>query len=605
MKKIDPVTLELVKGAIRSARQEMEALIERTSMSPFIREKKDYFTALYDVRGNLVSGIHHSVAGNLLDCVFEHYPAQAMRPGDLFAYNDPYTSHGAVSHSPDMVFVSPVFHEQRLSAFAVSWGHLWDIGGIMPGSISPDATDNFQEGIVLPPVKMYSAGELNEELFRSFLRNSRFPEMVRGDIKAIMGSCRLGRQRMEELFQRFGSDTTATAFDMMIHQSEAALRQALETTVPDGSYSFRDYLDSDAVTDESPWVQVNLQKEGGKVLLDFSGSSGQAKGPVNFIMHGSVPKFICGLYLTSEDPGIMLNAGFARAISEVRTRKGSLVDPVFPAAVGMRAHTKIRVQNAIFGALAQATGGKAPAASSVYVIYYLRSYDHARGTMDLCIEGLAVGFGARPFADGIDAVYSVAQKNYPVEFAEMEFGMRVEAFRIHRDSGGAGRYRGGCGIVRDIRVISDEGVLGIRVDNVKYPAWGVNGGQGAPQCARILVNPGTPGERELKPLSDRNHLKQGDLVRIMTGGGGGWGDPLERPPEIVLDDVLDGFVSPEAALDAYGVVLKVDGRSVDAPETAKLRRRRAGKSKLFHRLGTYYDGLEPPREQMPPAAQSD
>ncbi|MCZ6647164.1 MAG: hydantoinase B/oxoprolinase family protein, partial [SAR324 cluster bacterium] len=464
MKKIDPVTLELVKGAIRSARQEMEALIERTSMSPFIREKKDYFTALYDVRGNLVSGIHHSVAGNLLDCVFEHYPAQAMRPGDLFAYNDPYTSHGAVSHSPDMVFVSPVFHEQRLAAFAVSWGHLWDIGGIMPGSISPDATDNFQEGIVLPPVKMYSAGELNEELFRSFLRNSRFPEMVRGDIKAIMGSCRLGRQRMEELFQRFGPDTTATAFDMMIHQSEAALRQALETTVPDGSYSFRDYLDSDAVTDESPWVQVNLQKEGGKVLLDFSGSSGQAKGPVNFIMHGSVPKFICGLYLTSEDPGIMLNAGFARAISEVRTRKGSLVDPVFPAAVGMRAHTKIRVQNAIFGALAQATGGKAPAASSVYVIYYLRSYDHARGSMDLCIEGLAVGFGARPFADGIDAVYSVAQKNYPVEFAEMEFGMRVEAFRIHRDSGGAGRYRGGCGIVRDIRVISDEGVLGIRVD---------------------------------------------------------------------------------------------------------------------------------------------
>lgn len=592
--RIDPVTLELVKGAIRSARLEMEALIERTSMSPFIREKKDYFTALYDAEGNMVSGIHHSLAGNLLDCVFEHYPPASIRPGDLFAYNDPYTSHGAVSHSPDMVFVTPVFHEDRLAAFAVSWGHLWDIGGIMPGSISPDATDNFQEGIVLPPVKMYAEGVLNEELFRSFLRNSRFPEMVRGDVQAIMGSCRLGGQRMEEVFRRFGSGTTDAAFGMMIHQSEAALRQAFETTVPDGSYSFRDYLDSDAVTDHSPWVQVKLEKEGPRVTLDFSESSDQALGPVNFIMHESVPKFICGLYLTSHDPSIMLNAGYARAVAEVVTREGSLLNPAFPAALGMRAHTKIRVQNALFGALAQATGGQAPAASSVYVLYYLRSYDHARGTMDLCIEGLAVGFGARPFADGIDAVYSVAQKNYPVEFAEMEFGMQVEAFRIHTDSGGPGRYRGGCGIVRDIRVISDEGVLGSRLENVKYPCWGVNGGQGAPQCGRMLVNPGTAEERELKPLSDRNRLKKGDLVRVMTSGGGGWGDPLLRPAEAVLADVLDGFVSPQAARASYGVALGADGVSVDEPATEKLRRAMAGKTKLFHRLGAYYDGVEPP-----------
>jgi N-methylhydantoinase B len=603
MNSVDPVTLELIKGSIRSARLEMEALIERTSMSPFIREKKDYFTALYDAAGNMVSGIHHSLAGNLLDAVFEHYPADSMQPGDLFTYNDPYTSHGAVSHNPDMVFVAPAFHDGRVAGFSVSWGHLWDIGGMMPGSISPDATDNFQEGIVLPPVRLYSAGVLNEELLRTFLRNGRFPDMVKGDVQAIMGSCRLGRQRMEEVFQRFGLETATDAFELIMHQSEAALRQALETTVPDGRYEFRDFLDSDAVTDNSPWVQVGLEKRGGRVTLDFSGSSDQAKGPVNFIMHESVPKFMCGLYLTADDPTIMLNAGYARAMDEVKTRVGSLVHPIFPAPLGMRAHTKIRVQNALFGALAQATGGQAPAASAVYVIYYLRSYDHASNSMDLCIEGLAVGFGARPFADGIDAVYSVAQKNYPVEFAEMEFGMRVEAFRIHIDSGGPGRYRGGCGIIRDIRITGDEGMLGNRLDNVKYPTWGVNGGQGAPSCARAVVNPGTPEEWELKPISDRNRLKQGDLVRIMTAGGGGWGHPFDRPAEDVLSDVLDGFVSQASALRDYGVVLEgnlLEGNSltVDEPETRKARGKREGgkgngKGGMFHRRGRHYDSLEP------------
>ncbi|MCH7476633.1 MAG: hydantoinase B/oxoprolinase family protein [SAR324 cluster bacterium] len=590
---VDSITLELIKGSVRSARLEMEALIERTSMSPFIREKKDYFTALYDAQGNLVSGIHHSLAGNLLDCVFEYYPAETIRPGDLFAYNDPYTSHGAVSHSPDMVFVAPAFHEERLVGFSVSWGHLWDIGGMVPGSISPDATDNFQEGIQLPPVKFYSAGALNQELFRTFLRNSRFPEMVKGDVQAIMGSCRLGRQRMEEIFQRFGAEATAGAFSFIMHQSEAALRQALEITVPDGRYSFRDFLDSDAVTDDSPWVQITLEKQGGRVTMDFSESSDQAKGPVNFIMHESVPKFMCGLYLTSDDPTIMLNAGYARAMGEVKTRKGSLVDPVFPAPLGMRAHTRIRVQNALFGALAQATDGDAPAASSVYVIYYLRSYEHARDSMDLCIEGLAVGFGARPFADGIDAVYSVAQKNYPVEFAEMEFGMRVEAFRIHRDSGGPGRYRGGCGIIRDIRITGDEGLLGLRLENVKFPAWGVKGGRGAPPCAKVVVNPDSPDARNLKPLSDQNRLKRGDLIRVMTAGGGGWGDPLERPAENVLEDVQDGFVSRESAFRDYGVVLDENDQAVNEEETAKLRKTRKCQTGMFHRRGRYYESLEP------------
>jgi N-methylhydantoinase B len=591
MQDVDPVTLELIKGAIRSARKEMEALIDRTSMSPFIREKKDYFTAYFDRRGNLVSSTDLPMAGNLIDCILEHYPAETLRPGDLYWYNDAYGSRGAVSHLPDMVFVAPVFHDAELFAFAEAWGHLWDIGGMMPGSISPDATDIFQEGIVMPPVRIYSGGVLNREVLRIFLRNSRFPEMVKGDLSAIMAACRLGRKRLEEIVQRFGVDAVTGAFEFTMRQSEAALRKAIADRIPDGHYGFRDWLDSDAVSDRGYSVHVSLTKRGDEVSLDFTGSDDQAAGAVNFIMDDTVPAFMCGLYLTLADPSIEMNAGFARAIREVRTRPGSLVNPNPPAPLGMRSHTMIRVNSALFGALAQATRGQCSAASCVYVLYYLRSYDDDRGDFDLCIEGLAVGFGARPSADGIDAVYYVAQKNYPVEFAEMEFGVRVEGYAIHTDSGGPGRYRGGCGIVRDVRVISDAAVLGLRMDNVKYPAWGVNGGHGG-RPGRVVVNPGTPEERQLRPLSDMNRLKKGDLVRIVTAGGGGWGSPLERPAAQVRDDVLDGFISRASARDDYGVVLDDHGLEVDRPATEALRRRLAGPTGMYHRRG-YFDGEEP------------
>ncbi len=591
MRGIEPVTLELIKGAIQSARKEMEALIDRTSMSPFIREKKDYFTAYFDRQGRLVSSTNLPMAGNLIDCVLEHYPAQVMRPGDVFLYNDAYGSRGAVSHMPDMVFVAPIFHGSELIAFAEAWGHLWDIGGMMPGSISPDATDIFQEGIAMPPVRVVAAGEVSDEILRIFLRNSRYPEMVRGDVTAIMAAVRLGCRRLDEIVARFGLDAVRAAFDFMLRQSEAALRAAIAARIPDGSYSFRDWIDSDAVSERSFSVHVTLSKRGDELGLDFTGSDDQARGSINFIMDETVPKFMAGLYLTLGDPAIQMNAGFARAVPTVRTRPGSIVSPKPPAPLGMRSHTMIRVNSALFGALAKATGGPCSAASSVYVLYYLRSHFSNRDGVELCIEGLAVGFGARTSADGIDAVYYVAQKNYPVEFAEMEFGVRVEGYAVHRDSGGPGRWRGGCGIVRDIRVISDEAVLGVRMDNVKYPAWGVNGGHGG-RPGRILVNPGSAGEYELKPLSDGNRLKRGDLVRIVTAGGGGWGSPLDRPAAQVRDDVLDGFVSPGSARDDYGVVLSADLMQVDEAATRELRRRLAGPAGMFHRRA-YFDDEEP------------
>jgi N-methylhydantoinase B len=589
---VEPVTLELVKGAIQSARREMEALVDRTAMSPFIREKKDYFTAFFDRAGRLVASTSMPLGGQLIDCILERYPADRMQPGDMFIYNDAYGSKGAVSHMPDMVFVCPVFAEGKLFAFAEAWGHLWDIGGMHPGSISPDATDIFQEGIVIPPIRIHAAGVPNEEALSIFLRNSRYPEMVKGDVTALLAAVKLGGRRMEEIVARFGLFATEAAFEFMLKQSESALTKAI-ARIPDGNYAFRDWIDSDAVSDTSYSVAVTLEKKGEHLALDFTGSSDQARGAINFIMHESVPKQMLGLFLTLDDPAIQMNAGFSQAVGEVRTRPGSIVQPRQPAPLGMRSHTMIRVNSAMFGALAKATGGQCSAASPVYVLYYLRSQFDDRPDVELCIEGLAVGFGARVHADGIDAVYYVAQKNYPVEFAEMEFGVRVEGYGLHQDSGGAGLRRGGCGIFRDVRIIADSAVLGVRMDNVKYPTWGVSGGM-AGRPGRIVVNPGTPEERELRPLSDGNRLKKGDVVRVITAGGGGWGSPLERPAEQVHEDVLDGFISPASALALYGVVLSADHATLDIDATRRRRAAMPVPAGMFHR-GEYFDGEEPSR----------
>jgi N-methylhydantoinase B len=568
----------------------MEALIERTAMSPFIREKKDYFTAFFDRDGRLLYGTNLPLGGNILDCILAEYPAETMRPGDLYWYNDCYGSNGGVSHSPDMVFVAPVFHAGSLIGFAHAWGHLWDIGGMMPGSISPAATEIFHEGMIMPPVRIYREGVLNEEVWRFFARNSRFPEILKGDLRAIMASCRLGKQRLEEIVTRFGPETTRAAFEVIIEQSADAVRQAFQARVPDGSYTFQDYLDSDGVTDQSYAVTLKLTKQNGDVTLDFRDSDDQAQGAVNFIMHESVPKFMYGLYLTADDASVLINHGFVKALGQVKTRPGSLVNPTFPAPLGMRSNTMLRVNNCVFGTLALATEGQTSAASPVYVIYMLRSLDKKSGDYTLCIEGMAVGFGARPFADGIDAVYYVAQKNYPIEFAEMEFGVRVERYTIHRDSGGPGIYRGGCGVVRDIRIIADEGILASRLENVIYPAWGVNGGHSG-RAGGLIVNPGTPAERELKPLSDNNRLHKGDLLRIMTPGGGGWGNPLDRDPLVVQRDVWDGFVSPESALADYGVVLDPQTMEIDKTATQEHRQQMRGETAMFHR-GRYLTELE-------------
>ena len=274
-------------------------------------------------------------------------------------------------------------------------------------------------------------------------------------------------------------------------------------------------------------------------------------------------------------------------------RTGSILQPEWPAALGCRAHTFTKLKGAVRAVLAKPTGGNVMAGTAVYVIAYWRMLDQKTGQWLLCTDGIAVGHGGRPFADGLDAIYQRHNENYPGEFMEMEYPLRMERYAIAPDSGGPGKYRGGCGVIRDVRLLASEGTFGLRVENNIFPAWGVAGGMGG-GTSRVIMNPGTEAAKEIRAFSDDNLWKKGDLVRVYTAGGGGWGDPFERETDQVLDDVLDGFVSIQASRNSYGVVIDPETLVIDQHATAAKRkdlRTSRGATKLFHRFN-YFDTAE-------------
>ena len=337
----DPVTLEIVRGALLAIQSEMEAVIERTAMSPFIREKKDFYAALYDHAGRLIVGSNLPVFGDVVGPIAEHYPLASMRPGDMYWFNDCYASKGAVSHSPDQVFVAPVFAAGELVAFAQSWAHFNDIGGMRAGSLSPDCTEVFQEGIIVPPVRVAREGVVVEELLRLFWRNSRFPDMVKGDTRASMAAIRLGERRLVELFGRFGRARTASAFQHLIEETAGELRRKLKALVPEGRHAFTDTIDSDGQGHGPIKLRYRLEVTRERIELDTSESDDQVPGPINFLMSPPVPAMVFGSYLLGEvgGSGPILNAGVEQAIDRVVVRPGSILLPQFPAPLGMRGIT--------------------------------------------------------------------------------------------------------------------------------------------------------------------------------------------------------------------------------------------------------------------------
>jgi len=577
----DPITLEIIKGTLRAAQLEMEALLERTAMSPVIREKKDFFAGYFDAQGQLITGTNLPLFGHIIQPILDQYPSQTMRSGDIYWYNDCYASNGGVSHSPDQVFAAPVFVRGQLVGFAQSWAHFHDIGGAWPGSMSPTATDIFQEGIIIPPVRLYQEGELNEDVFRIFLGNTRFPEQMQGDVRALTAAVRLGERRFVEMFERFGLDTVLDGFRGLNRQTRDGVVRQLRATFKPGSYAFADAVDGDGLGNGPFTIRMRLDVTADRIAIDATATDDQAPGPVNFLMNPAVPRMVFGIYAMATDPTLLINEGAMHAVDEVKLRPGSLLQPRFPAPLNQRGLTMIRTQNVCAGLLNVASGGQAVAASNAYSIHFFRG-TNPDGMPFHMSDGVGVGHGARPYADGHDAVYYVAQENNPAEFVDIEFPMRLLGYGIHRDSGGPGRWRGGCGTVRTIQWMGEDAVMAARYDGVANPPWGVNGGRSA-RPGRACINPGTKHEREVKSLEDGAPVKRGDIIRFETGGGGGWGHPFDRESARVLDDVLGDYVSIEAARADYGVVIDEKGPRVDEAATAKLRRDHRPPAKLFHR----------------------
>jgi N-methylhydantoinase B len=581
MNTVDPIALQVVEGTLASVEAEVEAAIERTSRSPMIREARDFRAGIHDRRCRKLTGRSYSA---LVQPIVRDFPLETMRPGDVFFHNDVYGSEGGIGHLPDLCVTVPVFDGAEVVAFVQAFGHHDDIGGAVPGSMPSHATSAYQEGLIVPPVRIYREGEPNDDLIKVMVRNSRLPDSLRGDLDSEVAACRMGAARLGDLFRRYGRAEVEACFDAIIDKTTRTFERELLAKIPDGTYVWEDYAEHDGVDPPRLHAQrMTLTKRDGRLAIDFTGTSPQAKGPIN---HAG--DYADGVFLKkwlapilrnlADSPERMaeldVNEGVVPLIELHFPPPGTLLTPRFPAPTNARTFVILRLLGILAGAIAKAVGGRMPADQETIRYTGFHGLD-ADGQFYLMREVLGGGSGGRYYADGSDAIHVVPDsKNLPAEFTEARFPLVVERLALATDSGGAGTRRGGLGYLKEIRVLRDSSFLCV-ADRSILSCWGLRGGKaGAP--FRVTVDPGGPGERVLAGLVDDEPIPAGTLVRIETTGGGGWGDPLEREPELVALDVRQAKVSERAAREDYGVVLMapVGGEPrPDAAATAALRKR--------------------------------
>jgi N-methylhydantoinase B len=519
--------------------------------------------------------------------IVRDFPLETMRPGDVYFHNDVYESEGGIGHLPDLCVTVPVFdpgQENRVVAFVQAFGHHDDIGGAVPGSMPSHATSAHQEGLMVPPVKLYDAGRPNRDVLRILVRNSRLPDSLRGDLDSEVSACRLGAARLGALFRRYGAAEVEACFGAILARTTDTFRRELLARIPDGTHVWEDYAEHDGVDPPRLHAQrITLTKAGGGLILDFAGTSPQAKGPINhagdyaggvFLKKWLAP-ILRNLADTPERMAELdVNEGVVPLIELRFPPPGSLLTPVFPAPTNARTFVILRLLGVLAGVLAKATGGRMPADQETIRYTGFHGID-PHGEFYLMREVLGGGSGGRHYADGSDAVHIVPDsKNLPVEFTETRFPLRVERLALATDSGGPGRRRGGLGYLKEFRTLGDSYFLSV-ADRSILACWGVEGGR-AGQPFRVTVDPGGPRERVLPGLVDDEPIPAGTLVRVETTGGGGWGDPLDREPARVVLDVVQGKVSARAAREEYGVVLTEGSGGAaghDAAATLSLRQR--------------------------------
>lgn len=559
---VDGITVDIVENALANARSEMDAVLFRTAMSPGIREQGDAFPIIADCNGKMLVGQFGSFIAGLLQAY-----EGTVEEGDVFLTNDPYLCNGAVSHLPDWLVLMPIFKDGRLINYSAMFGHMSDVGGKVPGSLPTDARTIWEEGIRIPPVKLYRRGELNTDMLEVILHNVRMPRWNRSDLNAIVAGCRSAGRRCVELAERFGDDVFYSAQQSMLERTWRAMKEVIQRVVPETRQVFEDYICDDGAGFGPYTVRCALWREGGKAIFDFEGTDPQASSSVNFYLNEEMFKIFFGaLTISLFDPAILLNDGFYDLV-EVRIPQGSILKPNFPAALSCRTHLLGRIFDVMGGLLGQGTPQAMNAAGFSDSPHFMYSgYDAAGEWFQL----FQIGFGGipgRPVGDGPDG-HSLwpGFTNVPNEFIEAYFPLRIETYETIRDSGGAGLHRGGNGLRVAYRLLAD-GEVSIHDDRWLTHPWGVNGGEPGQRSRKELVR--GDGSREILPSKcDRIMVKAGDLLLFDTWGAGGWGDPLQRDPAKVLADVRKGLVSVDGAR-RYGVVIA--GDSVDEGATRTLR----------------------------------
>ena len=598
---LGPIELEVIYGTIRSAETEIEAAVERTSRSPMIRDQHDYRVALFDSRGRKLTGRSYSA---LVEPVFEYFEDGDIHPGDVFFWNDPYNSCGGIGHVPDLCTTVPIFHDNTLIGFSQVFGHHDDVGGMVPGSLPVEATDMWAEGLVVPPIKLYDKGVLNEAAYKIIFRNSRLSEHLRGDVDAEIGAAILGSKRIKALAERYGIETLNAAFDSMIENCAETIRRELLPKIKDGVYKWEDYVENDGVQkNKLHALRLTMTKTPEKIILDFTGTDPEATGPINWAIDYTDGRFIRKfmapvLRSLAESPEraaeIESNEGVLDVIEVKFPEKGTLVTPTFGKPTGMRFFLFLRVMGTFAGLLAKATGGRMPADHETIRIWGLHGGNSSEDFY-LFREVLGGGGPGRPWADGSDVVHIVPNsRNLPVEFSETRFPIRIERLGLAMDSGGAGYRRGGFGYDKRVISLLNTKLLS-NADRSKLACVGVNGGKSSKSYGVTVFNE-DGSEQEVAGMADNIEVKAGGIVRIVTTGGGGWGDPLEREPEKVCYDVTCGLVSEQAASEQYGVVLTKKGKNHKVNETATLSLRTDMRNKreslpMFDR-GAYFDQLK-------------
>jgi N-methylhydantoinase B len=567
----DPIEFELFKNALFGVADEMALTVFRTTYSGVLKDNMDYSTALFDGAGVLVAqGLtlpgHLGSMPTAMAALREAF-AGRIHPGDVFIFNDPF--QGGM-HLPDVFVFQPIF--EAGGGDPIAWAgavcHHTDVGGRVPGSNASDSTEIYQEGLRIPPLKLYERGARNETLFALIEKNVRVPVKVFGDLRAQLAACHIAEAALRDLAARYGAAKLARLMTELVDYAERMTRAAIRE-LPDGTYDFLDHIDDDGIDVGRPIpLMVTVTKQGEDIAVDWTGTSPQVKGAINNTLSYTKSASYCAIRSILPQ-NIPTNEGVFRAI-HVTAPPGTIANMELPGACAARGLTGFRMVDCMFGALAKMLPDKVFAASDGGNTGVSIGGWYRDRTPFIYVDFTCCAWGARPYADGLDGnshIYA-NMASQPIEVTESEQPLQIAAYEFIRDAMGPGQFRGGAPFRREYRLLTDEAILQVRSDRRRFRPFGLYGG-GAGRPSMNWLNP----EENPEPLPSKltMTMKKGDLFRHEVAGGGGWGDPLERDPALVLKDVLNDFVSLAAACADYGVILAGQPLAIEEAATAALR----------------------------------